>query len=200
MKTTKTQKYAAEVLGTFLLALLVRLSVAASLPLLTPVVAGLTLGLGVYMLGSVSGAHFNPAVTIALATLRKISTSDAIAYIIAQLLGGTLALFASNGITGLPAALTVMHTPAVALGEALGAAILVLGVSSVVLGKTPSEASGLTIGTALTLGALAASSVSNGIVNPAVALALGSLSFSYVLGPIVGGVIAAWGYRWIVRA
>ena len=194
-----TRKYAAEVLGTFLLAFLVRVSVVAHLPLPTPVIAGLTLGLGVYMLGAVSGAHFNPAVTMALLSIQKISTRDAAAYIASQLLGGFLALHVSDAVTGMQATVTVASTTSILLAEAIGAAILVLGVSSVVHGKAPSDTAGLVIGTALALGAMAASSASNGIVNPAVALALGSLSFAYILGPIIGGVIAAWGYRWIIR-
>lgn len=193
------RKYAAELLGTFLLAFMVRESAAANLTYV-PVIAGLTLGLAVYMLGGVSGAHCNPAVTIALASMRKISMRDAVGYILAQLLGGFLALLAVGAFTNLQLTLSVVDSLPVALAEAFGAAILVLSVSSVVYGKTPQDASGLAIGTSLMLGALAASQVSNGIVNPAVALGLGSFSFSYVLGPILGGVIAAWGYRALVQA
>ena len=62
-----------ELLGTFLLAFLVHLSIGAHFPVPTPIIAGLTLGLIVYMLGGISGAHVNPAVTIALASIGKIS-------------------------------------------------------------------------------------------------------------------------------
>jgi glycerol uptake facilitator-like aquaporin len=94
------------------------------------------------------------------------------------LLGNGLPVFATDSLL-------------VIIVEALGAAILVLGVSSVVWKKTPADASGLTIGTALTLGALAASVQSNGVVNPAVALGIGSFSVSYFVGPILGGVIGS---------
>ncbi len=194
----RIRPYLAEFLGTFLLAFMVRVSIAVHLPVPTPVIAGLTLGLGVYMFGAVSGANFNPAVTIALASMRKLSLQDAAAYVIAQLIGGYLALTVCDALTGLHVALTVDSTMTIALAEALGAGILVLGVSSVVHGKVADQASGLVIGTALALGAMAASSAANGIVNPAVALGLGSLSVAYVLGPIVGGLIAAWGYRALV--
>ncbi len=195
------RKLGAEVLGTFLLTFMVRLSLSVTL-IWTPVIAGLTLGLGVYMLGSVSGAHFNPAVTIGLATIRKISPKDAALYVIAQLLGGYLAMLVVFYVFGifLTPGLPVVDSMQVAVAEAFGAAILVLGVSSVVHGKAPHDASGLTIGTALTLGAVAASSLSNGIVNPAVALGLGSFSVAYVLGPIVGGIVAAWLYKTIIAA
>jgi glycerol uptake facilitator-like aquaporin len=187
--------YAAELLGTFLLAFLVHLGAGGGLPVPTAVIAGLTLGLIVYMLGPISGAHVNPAVTIGLASIGKIAPTEAAAYVVSQLLGGFLALLAGNWLLGSALSLTVSDTPLVGIAEAIGAAILVLGVCSVVYGKAPKDAAGLTIGTSLTLGALAASVQSNGIVNPAVALGLGSLSVMYVVGPLLGGIVAAWGYK-----
>src|SRR3989344_1260593 len=194
----KIHAYAAELLGTFLLALLVHLSLGSSFPVLTPVVAGLTLGLIVYMFGSVSGAHVNPAVTVGLAVIHKISWNDAAAYIVMQLTGGLLAMMVGNTLMGTQLDVIAGNTLSIGIAEALGAAILVLGVSSVVLGKAQKEASGLTIGTALTLGALTASSVSNGVVNPAVAVGIGSVSLAYIVGPLVGGAIAAFGYRALI--
>ncbi|HLC76146.1 MAG TPA: aquaporin [Candidatus Peribacterales bacterium] len=194
----KIHAYAAELLGTFLLALLVHLSLGSSFPVPTPVVAGLTLGLIVYMFGSVSGAHVNPAVTVGLAVIHKISWNDAAAYIVMQLTGGLLAMMVGNTLMGTQLDVIAGNTLSIGIAEALGAAILVLGVSSVVLGKAPKEASGLTIGTALTLGALTASSVSNGVVNPAVAVGIGSVSLAYIVGPLVGGAIAAFGYRALI--
>lgn len=190
----------AELLGTFLLAVLVHVSLAAHFPLVTPVVAGLTLGLVVYMLGSVSGAHVNPAVTVGLFSIGKISLTDAVGYIVAQFLGGALALMVGNLLLGGSTSLVVGDSAMIVLAEALGAAVLVLGVSSVVHGKAPSDASGLTIGGALLLGVLLASTQSNGVLNPAVALGIGSVSLSYIAGPLIGGVVAAWGYRWLVKA
>lgn len=190
--------YAAECLGTFLLALLVHLSIGAHFPVPTPVIAGLTLGLIVYMLGSISGAHVNPAVTIALASIGKISWPEASRYVVAQILGGVLALLFGNALVG-ALALTAGSSVLILAAEVIGAGILVLGVSSVVHGKAPHDASGLTIGLSLALGALAASVQSNGVLNPAVALGIGSLSIAYVVGPIIGGVIAAQAYSAIAR-
>lgn len=185
----------AELLGTFLLAFLVHLSIGAHFPVPTPIIAGLTLGLIVYMLGGISGAHVNPAVTIALASIGKISWKEAGFYVLFQFIGGGLALFFGKGLLGTALTLTAATSMPILVAEAIGAAILVLGVSSVVYGKAPHDASGLTIGTALALGALAASVQSNGVLNPAVALGIGSLSVAYVLGPIIGGIIAAQVYR-----
>jgi len=194
----KTHACIAELLGTFLLALLVHLSLKSGFPVPTPIVAGLALGLIVYMLGSISGAHVNPAVTMGLAVIRKISWNDAALYIAMQLMGGFLAMIVGNALTGSPLSLVAGTAVNIGIAEAMGAAILVLGVASVVYGKTPKDASGLTIGTALTLGALTASTISNGVVNPAVALGIGSLSLPYVAGPLIGGVVAAFGYRALI--
>lgn len=191
--------YAAECLGTFFLALLVHLSIGGHFPVATPVIAGLTLGLVVYMLGGISGAHVNPAVTIGLASIGKISWLEAGYYVLAQLLGGFLAFLAGGALLGGPLPVLADSTLLITIAEALGAAILVLGVSSVVHGKAPHDAAGLTIGTALTLGAFAASVQSNGVLNPAVAFGIGSLSVAYVLGPILGGIIAAQAYKALVR-
>ncbi len=191
--------YTAELLGTFLLAFMVHLGVGGSLPVPTPVIAGLTLGLIVYLFGSVSGAHVNPAVTIALTSIGKLSPKDAGAYIVAQCIGGFVALLAGNWLLGSPLSVVAESTMLIGIAEAIGAAILVLGVSSVVHGKAPAAASGLTIGTALTVGVLAASAQSNGVLNPAVALGIGSVSISYIAGPIIGGLIAGITYRGIAR-
>lgn len=193
----KYRPLAAEFLGTFLLAFLVRTSFdVQAIP--TPVVAGLTLGMIVYMFGGISGAHVNPAVTLGLAAVRKIKPIDATFYIIAQLLGGGLAFVAGNALE-LSVVASTATEPLVYFGETLGAAILVLGVASVVFGKTPADASGLTIGTSLALGAIAASAYANGVVNPAVAIGVGSVSVAYIVAPLIGGIIAAWGYRALVR-
>ncbi len=191
--------YAAELLGTFLLALLVHVSLKAGFPVATPLVAGLTLGLVVYMLGGISGAHVNPAVTVGLLSIGKISVADAVSYIVCQFVGGALALVVGNVLLGGSPSLVVGDSSMIVIAEALGAAILVLGVSSVVHGKAPADAAGLTIGGALLLGVLAASTQSNGVLNPAVALGIGSMSLSYIAGPVIGAVIAAWGYRWLVK-
>jgi MIP family channel proteins len=88
--------YAAELLGTLLLVLFIGsiLSTAAGLGVTDFAVIGLlhvfVLGMLVATLGGTSGAHFNPAVTIALAAIRKIKPPDAAIYIVMQLIGALL--------------------------------------------------------------------------------------------------------------
>ena len=118
----------AELIGTFILALSVALSLIYKFPVPTPVVAGLTLGLMVYILGPISGAHLNPAVTLSLSVIKKISPLHTLYYVIAQFLGGFLAWNVAISVSSKALELTILNTPAVGLAEALGAAILLLGV------------------------------------------------------------------------
>ena len=89
--------YAAELLGTLLLVLFIGsvLSTANGLGVTDFAVIGLlhvfVLGMLVATLGGTSGAHFNPAVTIALAAIRKIKPPDAVIYIVMQLAGALIA-------------------------------------------------------------------------------------------------------------
>jgi glycerol uptake facilitator-like aquaporin len=50
----------------------------------------------------------------------------------------------------------------------------------------------------LRLGIMMAAPISNGLLNPAVALGIGSFSASYVIGPIIGAVVAMLGYQFLV--
>ena len=99
MPTRRPAAYAAEFFGTFLLVLFIGLILAsnskAGLGATDFAVVGLVhafvLLLLIATLGAVSGAHFNPAVTVTLASLRRIAWADAVAYIALQLAGATVA-------------------------------------------------------------------------------------------------------------
>ena len=191
------KRYTAEFLGTFALALAVGLSLAGKFPVPTPVIAGLTLGICVYTFGAISGTHINPSITIGLLAIGKINIKDAAFYLAAQFAGGATALFVSAALLGGRPLVTAVDSAAVFAGEALGAFWLAIGVAAVVHGKAPGPASGLTIGASLLLGIATAAPVSNGVLNPAVALGIGSFSAMYVVGPIVGAAIAMVLYRYL---
>lgn len=182
------KKYIAEALGTFALALVVVLSVGGVFPVPTPVLAGLTLAIFVYSIGHISGTHINPAVTIGAWTLKKISSQDAVSYIIAQLVGGYGAmLVAGLFIDVLP--MVIVPDTMILGAEALGALFFTFGIASVVYGKTPHDASGVVVGGSLLLGvAVAGLAGSLGVLNPAVALALGVFNWAYIAGPVIGAV------------
>lgn len=196
--------YVAEFIATFLLALIVILSGTswiANLGIPVAFLVAVALGLAVYTVGSVSGAHLNPAVTVALASIKKISPQDAVSYVLAQLLGAIVALFAASFIANQELTVATPNTAMVTVIEAVGAFVLMWGIMSVVRGKTPDSASGLVIGGSLGFGVLIAMGLgSNGILNPAVALAVHSFNLANLVGPIIGAIAAAWLYSWLVPA
>ncbi len=190
--------YLAEFLGTFVLTLVVSLSVAGNPDLPVPVLAGLALGLFVYTVGWISGAHLNPAVTVALATIKKISVNDAVYYMLAQFVGAIAASYIAFQFGANPSP-TIVNSAWVTIAEAIGAFLLLWGIMSVVEAKVSKGASGLVVGSSLTLGAMVAAALgSNGVLNPAVAFGIHSFSSAYLVGPLVGTIAAAWAYRWIV--
>ncbi|MFM2374492.1 MAG: hypothetical protein RLZZ234_487 [Candidatus Parcubacteria bacterium] len=192
--------YIAEAVGTFTLSFVVLVAVAAGtgVPFAIPVIAALTLALFVYTIGSISGAHINPAVTLGLWSVGKIETQKAGFYILAQVLGALVALFAAKEFVVVAPLGATPWSTATFLAEALGAAFFAFGIASVVFGKVHGYMSGMVVGGSLLLGILMASlSGAAGILNPAVALALGATSLTYVLAPIIGAVAGFWAYRFI---
>ncbi|EKD93518.1 MAG: major intrinsic protein [uncultured bacterium] len=189
--------YLAELIGTFMLALVAFLGVTnGGIPPFLAV--PFTLMLFVYTVGSVSGAHLNPAVTVALATLKKLSPQDAFFYIVAQMAGAGLAMVSGKGLLGRSPELTVESSFQIGIVEAVGAFLLLFGVSAVVHKRVSLGASGVAVGGSLFLGINIAGQFSNGILNPALAVALGSVSVAYIAGPILGAITAVWIYQFMV--
>ncbi len=186
----KVATLVAEFLGTFTLASAVLAVVTRESFVFFPaLVAGLVLLVMVLVIGPISGAHINPAVTVGLWTQRKIESVKAFTYIVAQLLGGYAAMQLAqwyqdttfNGIAG-DGDVRIM------VAEAVGAAIFGLGVIAAVQRGYDGAKQAVAIGFSLTLGILVASLGSNAVINPAVAVGLNSVSVSYLLAPVVGMV------------
>lgn len=198
------KKYITEAFGTFLLSLVVVLVGVAlggsGLAILIPVFAGLTLGYVAYTVGHVSGAHINPAITLGLLSLKRISYKDALYYIIAQFVGAILAFgvtsyLVNNGLTSIGFSTTMGLS--LIIGEVLGTFIFGFGVASIVL-RGNGNSSATMAGFSLFFGAIIAILTgSAGILNPAVALATNSLGFVYLLAPIVGSVLGMQAYAYI---
>ena len=180
---------------------------------------GLTVLTGAYALGPISGAHFNPAVSVGLWAGGRFPASDLLPYIVAQVIGGVVAAavlyviasgapgfdvaagFASNGYGE--------HSPG---GYSLVAAIVTELVMTfmfliVILGATHKRApvgfAGLAIGLCLTLIHLVSIPVTNTSVNPARSTgpalfvgdwALGQLWLFWVM-PLVGAALAGFAYK-----
>lgn len=191
------KKYIAEFIGTIVLASAVFSSVTVHSNITGTVSAGLALALLVFTIGRVSGAHVNPAVTLSLLALKKIKTADAFFYILAQFAGASVVLIVLHALR-FPPALGNSYSGTDLFAETVGAFIFLFGVVSVVLHKNK-EITDLTksfvIGGSLTLGATIASGLhSYGVLNPALAFALGSFNLAYIIGPIVGGVLGVLVY------
>ena len=96
------------------------------------------------------------------------------------------------------ASLTVVDSPWVLLAEALGALFFGFGVAAVVYGKVAKEMSGLVVGGSLLLGiSFSALMNANGVLNPAVALGIGSFGIMYVLGPVIGVSLGMWMFKYL---
>ena len=192
-----SQKLIAECLGTFALSLAVLSSVSVlDSVIITPILAGLVLALFVYSIGSISGCHINPAVTLSLWSIGKINTKESVSYIAAQCVGAAVAVLVVMYTIGSGNFGFASESLGVFIAELIGAAFFTFGIAAVVMGRVQDTASGVLIGGSLLFGIILAVHLgSAGILNPAVAIALGSVSFSYVFGSIVGGIIGMQTYR-----
>lgn len=183
------RKYLAEFIGTFFLVLIVSSSITNSFAIPTPTLAALMLGIFVYTIGSISGCHLNPAVTLGLMSLKKIKFKEALNYVLAQLLGASLALFVARVFEASPE-LVISDNTSVYYAELLGMVIFTFGISAVVLGQIDSKLNGIIVGTSLFLGLAVASTLgSAALLNPAVMLGLAISSPSYFMAELMGSVI-----------
>jgi MIP family channel proteins len=172
---------------------------------------GVALMVIIYALGSISGAHVNPAVTIGLAATGKVAWDRAVFYLVAQFLGAAVAAFLlayvigpSADVGGLGAtvgALTNTDSVKTIVVEAVLTFFLVTAVyASGVLGKN-GDMAGVAIGFVLTMDILVGGSLTGASMNPArtfgPALATGHFNYLwlYIVGPVVGGLAAAFLYN-----
>jgi glycerol uptake facilitator-like aquaporin len=150
------------------------------------------------MFNGISGAHFNPAITFGMWTARRVTTLRAVAYIIAQLLGGLAAWQLYQYLTNhtLPAK-NGTFTGTVLLAEILGTLVLSMGFAVAIYKMLDSLQSAFAVGAALFTGILIASTASAAYLNPAVALGLRSFSAAYILGPLIGGLLGVNLFNWL---
>jgi aquaporin Z len=170
-----TRKYVVEFIGTFFLTFAVAMA-ALSGSVFTPLAAGAILMVMVYAGGHISGGHYNPAVTLAVLVRRRIGVGDALAYWIAQAVGGLIAGVIARGVVN-PAAVKTLTLSGHAEAAAAVAELLVtVALCYVVLNVATSKDQpgngffGLAIGFTVVAGAFAVGGVSGGVFNPAVAL------------------------------
>lgn len=213
-----TRNYVAEFIGAFALTFIGAGSIVANavangaVGLVGVALAhGFILALSINALGHVSGAHFNPAITIAMLATGRIGAGAALGYVVAQLLGASVAGFLLNAIFPAQAvqaaklgATLLAPGVGIAAGVALEAVLtffLVLSVfGTAVDPRGPKGVAGFGIGLVLLADILAGGPLTGASMNPSrsfgPALASGNWDghLVYWIGPILGALIAAFAY------
>ena len=199
------KNYITEFIGTFFLVLTIGLTG-------DPLAIGVMLMVMVYMGGHISGAHYNPAVSIAMILRGLLTTKEAINYILSQLAGAFLAAIFVQWVGGAVMEVGPSNTASVLQilsVEAIFTFALVLVILNVATNpKTEGNSYyGLAIGFTVMAGAFAGGGISGGAYNPAVGTGpilvdvimgdgntLPNLWY-YLVGPIVGAMVAAYVYK-----
>src|SRR3954452_13266163 len=198
-------RYLAEFIGTFFLVTTIGFSVINNPGVIAPVAIGAALAVMIFAGGHVSGAHFNPAVTLAVYLRGKCPWADVIPYWVAQVAAAILASIIVLLITGGPkepgkapdilSALTV---------EFLYTFALCYVVLNVATAKATAGNSfyGLAIGFTVLAGAYAVGPISGAAFNPAVAVGITILNFVpvsaiwiYFVANLAGGACAALAFK-----
>ncbi len=200
------RNYVMEFIGTFFLVIAIGLTG-------DPLAIGLMLMVMVYMGGHISGAHYNPVVTISFWRCGKLPAREILPYVASQLLGAMAAAGVCHLLQGKTFAISPSASATISqvlLVEvlftfALVSVILVLVATKALEGN---QIYGLTIGLTVTAIAYAGGGISGGAYNPAVGLgpnivdtimggsSLGQIWY-YLLGPFVGGAIADLVFRYL---
>lgn len=192
-RKNKLAMLVSEFLGTAVLALAVLALSHSQLsyPYFIASAAGLTLVLLVIALAGISGAVFNPALTIGLWTVRKLRTLQALSYIIAQFAGAAAAWYLFVYFTKLDNAKNNgTYDARLLVAEAAGTFVFSFAVASAIYQRLSLGLKAFMVGGGLTAGAIIASLGSAGVLNPAVAFSVHQFGWgTYVLGPVLGAVV-----------
>ena len=199
------KNYITEFIGTFFLVLTIGLTG-------DPIAIGTMLMVMVYMGGHISGAHYNPAVSIAMIIRGLLSVKEAVNYILSQLAGAILAALLVNWLGGAVMEIAPSDSASILqilVVEAIFTFALVLVILNVATNpKTEGNSYyGLAIGFTIMAAAFAGDKISGGVYNPAVGTGpilveaimgdgdtLGNLWY-YLVGPITGAVLATYVYK-----
>jgi glycerol uptake facilitator-like aquaporin len=189
----------AEFLGTGILTLVV-LSVQRSqlgLAYFVAIAAGLAVIGLTYAFSNVSGAHFNPALTFALWTARRVRTPAALLYIVAQLLGawaayGLYRYFVNIDVQPVEQA----FSGRIMVAEAIGTMIFAMAWAAAAYNRFDTARFATIAGVGFIIALIVASAASVALANPGLALGARAWEFigdngwgNYVLGPVLGAVI-----------
>jgi MIP family channel proteins len=167
---------------------------------------GLVVAVMVYAIGHISGAHLNPAVSVAFAVGGRMPWLRAASYAAAQIAGAITAALVLTLTLGSDAdigatAPTIPVLPALAW-EAGATFVLVLVICAVATdARAPRDTAAIAIGAAVALGATVAGPLTGGSMNPARSIGPALISghtgdlWLYVAGPVIGAISASMAYR-----
>jgi len=212
MASSLGAKLIAEFMGTYLLIFTIGCNVLSATPVWGGISIACVLMVAIFVFGGISGANFNPAVSVALGINKNLPWGDVGAYSVVQLIGGIAAGFSYSALFGKSFALG--PAKGFGIGEACIAEVLytfmlcfvVLNVAALKENGKDFAKSwfGMAIGFVIVAGAYGAGAVSGGCFNPAVATGIGvsGSSFThiapYFISELVGAAIAAGVFK-VVR-
>ncbi|HEY2488924.1 MAG TPA: aquaporin, partial [Streptosporangiaceae bacterium] len=201
------RKYVTEFVGTFFLTFAVAVA-ALSGSAFVPLAAGGMLMAMIYAGGHISGAHYNPAVTVAALVRGRIGIGDAVPYWIAQVVGGVVAAVIARVVVNPASVKTLTLSGHAEAAAAVVEVLITFALCYVVLNVATSKDQpgngffGLAIGFTVVAGAFAVGGISGGVFNPAVALGgatAGLFGWStiwvYLLVELAAGVVAGLAFR-----
>jgi len=200
------RNYLVEFIGTFFLVLVIGLtSINPGAGVIAPLAIGAVLMVMIYAGGHLSGAHYNPAVTIAAWIRGKCPSKDVLPYIASQVLAG---IIAATIVTFLKQPTSVSEASLATFPALVTEFLFTFALVYVVLNTTTSKQTegnsyyGLAIGFTIMVGAFAGGPISGGVYNPAVAIGISTMGLSawnnlwiYLLGTIAGGSTGALVYK-----
>jgi len=216
-EATLGQKVTVEAIGTFILTFIGAGSIIATQGNTLIVIAlahGIALAIAVSAAMNISGGHINPAVTLGMLATKRISVQHAAVYIVFQLIGAIFAGYLLMAV--FPKTLgTAVNWGAPGLGpqtsvaqgilfEAVMTFILVFAVFGTAVDSRAPKIGGFGVGLAIAIDIMAGGPFTGAAMNPARAIGpmVASLNFTnwyiYWIGPILGAVIAALLYHYVV--
>jgi aquaporin Z len=203
------KKYLVEGISTFFLVLTIGLTVVETPDgVIPPLAIGFILMVMIYAGGHVSGAHYNPAVTLAVYLRGRCPASDVAPYVLSQLAGAAIAAGLVLWLKGNPQlpAPPAPDLPRIFVAEFLFTFALAWVILNVATSKNTVNNFfyGLAIGLTVTAGAFAVGTISGAAFNPAVVLGAaimgllpGSAIWVYILANLAGGAVAAYLFRYL---
>lgn len=202
------KKYLTELIGTFFLVLIIGLSK-------NPLAIGFGLTILVYMGAHISGAHYNPAVSLAMLLRKEINISDFIKYILSQVLGASLAAYVVSIMSSNMIVQPDLQEPVaiILLAELMFTYLLVFVILNVATHPNLKGNSfyGFAIGLTVMAGAYCVGPLTGGVFNPAVSVGPSLIDlitgngisqhflWYYLTAPVAGSIIAVIHFNFILK-